>query len=247
MRKLLFVLVFLFASAQAENVYATFNVVPNKTADTAFYASGVVEKIYVDINSKVKKGQKLAELQNNDLQASVDMAKASLSDAKIALDFSKKDYEREKKVQNLVDEATFDRFRLAYERAQAAVTNAQANLKYKQTLLNNSILYAPFDGIITDKKVEIGDVVSSMMLKTAFTIQSVSSRKLIVEFDQAYWKNVKVGNTFRYKLDGDTKEHTGKISKIYSVSSSTNRKMKAEVMANDIMVGLFGDGIIVTK
>ena len=247
MRRLLFVLVFLFANAQAENVYATFNVVPNKTADTAFYASGVVEKIYVDINSKVKKGQKLAELQNNDLQASVDMAKASLSDAKIALDFSKKDYEREKKVQNLVDEATFDRFRLAYERAQAAVTNAQANLKYKQTLLNNSILYAPFDGIITDKKVEIGDVVSSMMLKTAFTIQSVSSRKLIVEFDQAYWKSVKVGNTFRYKLDGDTKEHTGKISKIYSVSSSTNRKMKAEVMANDIMVGLFGDGTIVTK
>ena len=247
MRRLLFVLVFLFANAQAENVYATFNVVPNKTADTAFYASGVVEKIYVDINSKVKKGQKLAELQNNDLQASVDMAKASLSDAKIALDFSKKDYEREKKVQNLVDEATFDRFRLAYERAQAAVTNAQANLKYKQTLLNNSILYTPFDGIITDKKVEIGDVVSSMMLKTAFTLQSLSSRKLIVEFDQAYWKNVKVGNSFRYKLDGDTKERVGKISKVYSVSSSTNRKMKAEVMANDIMVGLFGDGTIVTK
>ena len=68
MKRLLFVLVFLFASAQAENVYATFNVLPNKSADTAFYSNGVVEKIYVDINSKVKKGQKLAELQNTDLQ-----------------------------------------------------------------------------------------------------------------------------------------------------------------------------------
>ncbi len=247
MRKLLFVLALLFVNVQAENIYATFNVTPAKSADVAFYASGVVEKLYVDINSKVKKGQKLGQLQNNDLQASLDMAKASLSDARIAFKFAKQDYEREQKVQHLVDEATFDRFRLAYERAASGVVNAQANVKYKQSLFDNSVLYAPFDGIITDKKVEMGDVVSSMMLKTAFTIQSSSSRKLLLEFDQTNWKKVRIGDTFRYKIDGDTKERTGKISKIYSVSNSANRKMKAEVMANDIMVGLYGDGTIVTK
>ena len=247
MRKLLLTMLFVLSSLQAESIYATFNVEPVKSADVAFYSSGVVDKIYVDINSKVKKGQKLATLQNNDLAASVEMAKATLADAKVALEYAKRDYEREQKVQHLVDEATFDKFRLANERAQAGLVNAQANLKYKQTLLDNSILYAPFDGIITDKKVESGDVVSSMNPKVAFTIQTVSSRKLILEFDQTNWKKVRVGDTFKYKLDGDTRERTGKISKIYSVSNSANRKMKAEVLANDIMVGLFGDGTILTK
>ena len=247
MIKILLVLVFLLSAVNAQNVYATFNVVPNKSADIAFYANGVVEKLFVDINSKVKKGQKLAQLQNNDLVASVDMAKASLLDAKIAFDFASKDYEREKKVQNLVDEATFDRFRQNYERANAAVSNAQANLKYKQSLLDNSILYAPFDGIITDKKVEAGDVVSSMMLKTAFTIQTVSSRKLIIEFDQTNWKSIKVGDSYKYKIEGDARDRIGKISKIYPVSDAANRKMKAEVIANDIIVGLYGDGTIITK
>ncbi|MDD2357876.1 MAG: efflux RND transporter periplasmic adaptor subunit [Thiovulaceae bacterium] len=247
MRKLLSILVILFVNVQAENIYATFNVTPAKSADVAFYANGVVDKLYVDINSHVKKGQKLGALQNNDLQASLEMAKASLKDAKIAFEFSKRDYEREQKVQHLVDEATFDRFRQAYERATAGVVNAQANVKYKQSLVDNSVLYAPFDGVITDKKVEVGDVVSSMMLKTAFTVQSSSSRKLLLEFDQTNWKKVKLGDIFRYKIDGDTKEHIGKISKIYSVSNSANRKMKAEVIANDIMVGLYGDGNIITK
>jgi multidrug resistance efflux pump len=170
-----------------------------------------------------------------------------VADAKVALEYAKRDYEREQKVQHLVDEATFDKFRLANERAQAALINAQANLKYKQTLLNNSVLSAPFDGIITDKKIESGDVVSSMNPKAAFTIQSASSRKLVVEFDQTNWKKVRVGDTFKYKLDGDGRERIGKISKVYSTSNSANRKMKAEVMANDIMIGLFGDGTIITK
>ena len=247
MRKVLTGLFILFVNLNAESIYATFNVEPLKSADVAFNASGVIDKIYVDINSKVKKGQKIAQLQNNDLAASVEMAKASLLDAKVALDFAKKDFEREQKVQHLVDEATFDRFRLANERGQAAVANAQANLKYKQTLLDNSVLYAPFDGIITDKKVEVGDVVNSMMLKPAFTVQSSTSRKLILEFDQTNWKKVRVGDSFAYRLDGDTRERTGKISKVYSVSNSANRKMKAEVLANDVMVGLFGNGTIQTR
>lgn len=247
MRKVLLVLVLLLSSANAENIYATFNILPAKSADLAFNASGVVAALYVDINSKVKKGQKLAQLQSDELRATLQIAKSSLADAQVALDFAAKDYEREKKVQHLVDEATFDKFRLAYERAKVGVLAAQANVKFKQTQLNNSVLYAPFAGVITDKKLELGDVVNSMAIKPVFSIQSLSNRKLIVEFDQANWKKVRVGNGFVYKVDGDMKKHTGKISKIYPSSSSANRKMKAEVLANDLIVGLYGDGTIITK
>lgn len=247
MSKLFLVLVLWLSSAHAENIYATFNVLPAKSADLAFNASGVVGALYVDIGSKVKKGQKLAQLQSDELRATLQIAKAALADAKVALDFATKDYEREKKVQHLVDEATFDRYRLAYERAKVAVASAEANVKFKQTQLNNSVLYAPFSGVITDKKLELGDVVNSMAIKTVFSLQSLSNRKLLVEFDQAAWKKVRVGNSFKYRVDGDTKEHMGRISKIYPSSGSANRKMKAEVLANDLIVGLYGDGTIITK
>lgn len=247
MRKVLLSLMILFAGLHAEEIYATFDVKADKSASLAFNASGIVENVYVDIASKVKKGDKLASLQNAELKASLDMAKSALEDAKVNLEFTSKDYERQVKIKNLIDEAKFDKYQLAYERAKVALTSAEANVAYKQSLFDDTILYAPFEGIISDKNLEVGDVVNSMMLKTVFNIQSTSKRKLIIEFDQTHWKNVKIGDTFTYKVDGDTKEYTGKISKIYPSANNSNRKIKAEVIADDFIVGLFGDGRIKTQ
>lgn len=247
MRKILLGILVLFAGLHAEGIYATFDVKADKSANLAFYASGIVDKVYVDISSKVKKGDRLAELKNSDIKASLDMAKSTLEDAKINLEFTFRDYERQVKIKTLIDEAKFDKYQLAYERAKVAVASAEANVAYKQSLLDNTTLYAPFDGVIFNKDIEVGDVVNSMMVKTVFNIQSPSKRKLIVEFDQTHWKEVKVGDTFKYKVDGDTKEYTGKISKIYPSANNSNRKIKAEVMADGFIVGLFGDGYIQTK
>lgn len=247
MRKILAGFILLLATLNAEDIYATFDVKAEKSASLAFYASGIVEKVYVDIASRVKQGEKLAQLQSGELKASLDIAKSALEDAKVNLEFATRDYEREVKIKHLIDEAQFDKYQLAYERAKVALASAQANVAYKQALLDNSVLYAPFDGVISGKSVEVGDVVSSMMLKTVFNIQSQKERKLIVEFDQKHWTDVKIGDTFRYKVDGDAKEHTGKISKIYPSANNSNRKMRAEVIADDFIVGLFGDGYIQTK
>ena len=247
MKKVFLSLVILFTSAFAQEIYATFNVEAQKSAQLAFYASGIVDKVFVDVTSHVKKGEKLAELKNGDLLASLNIAKSALEDAKSSLKFAQRDYERQQKIKHLIDQAKFDQYEEAYERAKIAVISAQANVANKQSLFDNSILRAPFDGVITSKVIELGDVVSSMMLKTAFTMQSANERKLILEFDQKYWKEIKVGDDFKYKIDGDSKEYVGKISKIYPSANSTNRKMKAEVLASGFVVGLFGDGNIETS
>ena len=64
-------------------------------------------------------------------------------------------------------------------------------------------------------------------------------------FDQKYHAGVKVGNSFKYSVDGDSKSYVGEISKIYPQVSIKNRKIKAEVEVRDFMSGLFGDGYIV--
>ncbi|PHQ64840.1 MAG: efflux transporter periplasmic adaptor subunit [Sulfurimonas sp.] len=245
MKKIILVTLALVASLSAQEIYATFNIEAQKSANLAFYSSGIIDKVYVDVSSSVKKGDKLVELQNDDLKAVLKIAKASLAEAEVTLKFAKKDYDRQILIKDLIDEAKFDQYALVYEKAKVAVASAKANLAYQQALLDRTIVLAPFEGVIFEKSVEVGDVVSGMMLRTIFKIQSKDDRKLIFEFDQKYWKTVKVGDSVRYTVNGDAKSYKGKISKLYPHANSDNRKIKVEVKATGFVVGLFGDGYII--
>jgi len=184
----------------------------------------------VDVYKEVKKAEVLAELQNDDLKAALNIATTSLK-------YAKKEYDRQLKVAKLLDASKLDAYAFKYESAKAQVI-------YQQALLDKTILKAPFDGVIYEKMVEEGDVVSGAMIRTVFKIQSLHARKLVLEIDQKYWKSLQIGQVFNYSIDGDNTKHSGKISKIYPFADSGNRKIKAEVLAQDFVPGLFGEGYI---
>jgi RND family efflux transporter MFP subunit len=232
MKKIVFLL-FIALQLNAEEIYATFDIEAQKSASLAFSSSGIIEKMNVEIGSTVKKDELLAELLNDDIKAMVEVST-------VALKYAKSDYERQKKVQQHINESLFDSFAYKYD-------NAKVQLRYQETLLDKTYLRAPFDGIITAKRVEIGDVVSGQMITEVFDIQSLKERKLILKFDQKYHQKVKVGDSFKYKVDGDDSTYSGTISKIYPTIDSKSRKMFAEVKAQGFPVGLFGDGYITTK
>ena len=226
-------LMFLALSLQAEEIYATFNVEASQHANLAFTTTGTVQKVNVDVASVVKKGEILAELNNDDLKAALDIST-------IAMKYAKRDYERQVKVKKLVDASKFDSYAFKYEQAKA-------QRAYQQALLDKTQLKAPFDGVIYEKSVEVGDVVSGAMIRTVMKIQSLKERKLILSVDQKYWKVLKRGLEFRYKVDGDSSVYTGKISKIYPYANDANRKIYAEVEAKGFTPGLFGDGYIIVS
>jgi len=233
MKKFLMIFALLSVYVNAEEVYATFDVNAEQSASLAFSSSGIIEKMNVDIGSKVEKGALLAELLNDDIQAMVDITK-------IALKYAKNDYARQEKVKQHINESVFDSYAYKYE-------NAKVQLQYQETLLEKTYLHAPFEGMIISKKVEIGDVVSGQMITQVFDIQSLKERKLILKFDQKYHNKVHIGDTFKYKVDGDENTYSGTITKIYPTIDSKSRKMFAEVKAKDFPVGLFGDGYITTQ
>lgn len=230
LKKILFSIMLVAVNLHAQEVYATFNVEAAKHANLAFTSSGTVNRVNVDVSSVVKKGDTLAALDNKDLQAALNIAKT-------ALKYAKKDYDRQLKVEKLVDAAKLDTYAFKYE-------NAKAQLIYQQALLDKTMLKAPFDGVIYEKLVEEGDVVSGAMIRTVLKMQSMHERKLILEFDQKYWQQIKVGQVFHYSIDGDSRKYSGKIAKIYPFADSDNRKIKAEVLAKDFIPGLFGEGYI---
>ena len=230
MKKLFVALLIVVSLSHAAHIYATFDVSAQKRANLAFTASGIVQKLHVDIGSVVKKNQMLASLDNDDI-------KAMLQKTQIVLKFASRERDRQKKIKNLIDASNYDKVLGNYE-------NAKASVAYQQARYDKTILRAPFEGIIYNKSIEVGDAVSGLMLKTVFKIQSLHDRKLILEFDQKYHNDVKVGQVFEYTIDGNDKAYTGVISKIYPYANYDNRKIKAEVKAKDFMVGLFGDGYI---
>ena len=231
MKKVILGFMLLILNMQAEEVYATFSVQADQSANLAFTSSGIVNNISVDVATIVKKDDILVQLQNADLKAALNIASTSLK-------YAKREYDRQLKVKQLVDESRLDSHAFKFE-------NAKAQVDYQQALLNKTILRAPFDGVIYEKSVELGDAVSGAMIRTILKIQSLHKRKLILGFDQKYWKTIKAGQTFKYGIDGDTKMYVGKISKVYPYANSSNRKIIAEVEAKDFTPGLFGEGYII--
>lgn len=228
-----FVAILLTIILNAQDIYATFRIYGFKEANLAFSSSGIVKKVNVDIGSFVHKGDILAILENNDLKATMQKAKA-------ALDFAKKNFERIKKSKSVLDKQSFDKALFNLQTAKAKFMLAKAN--YEKTFLK-----APFDGVIFYKSIEVGDAVpGSMNPRVVFKIQSKTKRKLILHFNQEYLGKVKVGMPFKFTIEGMDKNYTAPLSKIYP-HLNANAEVTAEVITSNIPSGAVGHGYIKAK
>jgi len=232
MKKIFYILLVTASLLQALEIYATFEVEANLHSDLHFGNQGIVREIFAQVGDKVKQGEVLAILQNDDL-------KALVHSARIAFQYAKKEYDRQFKVKNIIDGATLDAFEYKYQ-------SAKAQLDYQQAMLNKSILKAPYSGMIVAKNIQLGDTASSQGA-SAFALETMDESKLIVKFNAKYWKEVKRGAKFIYQVHGDEKKYEGVIIKTYPSVEKQNRMIKAEVLAKNIPTGLFGTGHIVTE
>lgn len=230
MKKLLLTTILLATTINAQDIYATFNIEAKKSANLALSSGGIIDKVFVDVATNVKKGEVLVKLKNDDIKAMVEISKT-------AMIYAKKEYFRQLKVKSMIDKSKLDSYEFKYK-------NSKNQLIYQEAIFDKTILKAPFDGIIYEKIVENGDAVTGANPRTILKIQSRTARKLVLSFDQKYWKIVKSGQLFSFSVDGEEIIHTAKISKIYPYANSGNRKIKAEVEVDGFMVGLFGEGYI---
>ena len=216
----------------AEDVYAVFNVKAIKDSNLALDVSGVVEKIFVDVDSEVKKGAQLLMLDNKDKAAQLESIKQQYL-------FAKAQWERYAKSADAVDKNTLDQQKSNFKKLEA-------DYQYYQSMYNKTVLRAPFDGVIAEKKIEVGDGVGGTST-TLFRLVS-AEKKLVLQFDSKHLDKIKVGDSFEYSIDG-VGNKGGKqsvtINKIYPTIDKSTRKATAEASApSSLKPGLFGDGFI---
>ena len=122
----------------AEEVYAIFNIKAVQDANLALDSGGIVDKILVDVDSAVKKGNVLLTLANKDKASQLQAIKEQYL-------FAKKQYERYSKSADVVDKNTLDQYHSNYKKLEA-------DYNYYQSSYEKSILRAPFNGVIAEKK-----------------------------------------------------------------------------------------------
>jgi HlyD family secretion protein len=200
-------------------VTATGEIQPVYKVEVGTQVSGIVEKLYVDYNSHVKKGDLLAELDRSTLQEQVNQAQANLSNAQSTLTLSEQNYQRIKALYDnkAATQASFEEASNQYIQAKNQVTTAKSDLQRAQVNLSYSRIYSPIDGIVLSKSVEQGQTVaSSFSTPTIFTIaNNLHQMQVEANVDEADIGQVKEGQTVTFTVDAYPNDvFTGTVKQI---------------------------------
>lgn len=203
-------------------VTATGNLQALNQVDVGVEVSGTIEKIYVDYNQHVKKGQVLAKLDLSKFEAQVKRAEARLKAAKASLMKAEADLKLAQlhikrlknayklshgKVPSKIEldeaEAQLKAARAKVNSTKAEVYEAKADLKYYKTELSKAIIYSPIDGIVLAKHVEEGQTVAAtFQTPILFTLaEDLKRMELHVDVDEADIGQVKVGQQASFTVD----------------------------------------------
>ena len=208
-------------------VTATGTIEPVETVEVGTQVSGKVEKIYVDYNDVVKKGQLMAELDKQTLNQSLSRAMASLTSAESQLNYSKLTYERTKQLYeaNAATLAAYQEAQNSYTQAQMSKRNAQAAYDQARVDLAYAEIYSPIDGIVLDRAVEVGQTVAaSFSTPTLFTLANdLTKMQVEADVDEADIGQVKVGQRVTFTVDAYMDEiFTGTVNQIRMKPTTTS-------------------------
>ena len=151
--------------------------------------SGIIDKIYVDYNSVVTKGELIAEMDKITLQSELQSARATYDGSKAEYDYQKKLYERNKKLHDkqLISDTDYEQYVYNYERAKSSFDASKAALAKAERNLSYATITSPIDGVVTSRDVEEGQTVASgFETPTLFTIAAdLTKMQVVADVDEA--------------------------------------------------------------
>ena len=197
--------------------------------------SGIVNKLYVDYNSVVKKGQVIAELDKTNLISELNTAKANLASTESNLSYQSANMKRYQTLykKGLVSADEYENALLAYRQAKEQVASSRENVQKAQTNLGYATITSPIDGTVISKSVEEGQTVAaSFNTPELFTIaKDLKNMQVIANVDEADIGGVAVGNRVNFTVDAypdDTFE--GVVKQVRLEATTTNNVGTYEVV-----------------
>lgn len=232
-------------------VAATGNLSAVTTVQVGTQVSGTIQKLYVDFNSRVKKGQAIAEIDPSLFNASVLQsqgnylsAEANLQKAKVALADADRTLSRNKKLlaDGIISQGDYDVAETALQSAKAMVTAAEGNvaqsrgsLMQAKTNLRYSVIRSPVDGVVISRAIDVGQTVAaSFQTPTLFTIaQDLTKMQIEVSVDEADISRIQLHQTASFTVDSYPEQSfRGEVVQIRSAPVITQNVVTYVVLVN---------------
>jgi len=232
-------------------VAATGNLSAVTTVQVGTQVSGTIQKLYVDYNSRVRKGQAIAEIDPSLFNASVEQsqgnylsAEANVLKAKVALADAERTYNRNKKLlaDGIISQGDYDVAETAWQSAKAALKAAEGSLAQTRgslmqakTNLRYSVIRSPVDGVVISRAVDVGQTVAaSFQTPTLFTIaQDLTKMQIEVSVDEADISRIKLHQQATFTVDSYPEQtFHGQVVQIRSAPVITQNVVTYVVVVN---------------
>jgi len=236
----------------AEEIILPGNVQPFITSPIYARTSGYLRKWNVDIGAHVKKGQLLAVIETPEVDQQLQQSLSNLNTAKANLALAETTKNRYQGMirSNAVSQQDVDNALGTYNANKAIVEANQANVKQLQALQSFEKIYAPFDGVVTARNTDIGDLINSGNaggVKTdLFHISQPGTLRVYVNVPEEYSQGVKVGMTADLTLaEFPGRKFQGKLVRTAEAINMTTRTLLIEIEmknpAGELLTGSYAE------
>lgn len=213
----------------SNSVTATGTIEPVSEVEVGTQVSGIIDKIYVDYNSVVTKGQLIAEMDRATLQSELASQKATFDGAKAEYEYQKKNYDRSKGLheKSLISDTDYEQALYNYQKSKSTYDSCKASLAKAERNLSYATITSPINGVVTSRDVEEGQTVASgFSTPTLFTIAAdLTQMQVVADVDEADIAGVEVGQRTTFTVDAypnDTFDGTVKQIRLGTANTSSS-------------------------
>jgi HlyD family secretion protein len=200
-------------------VTANGQILPVKNVQVGSQVSGIITDIYVDFNSKVTNNQVIARIDPSTYQQNITLAEAELQNAQAALEYAQLNYNRAKDLRaaELVSASDYDKTVADLHQAQAVVKTREASLNKAKVDLERTTIYAPDDGVVISRAVDVGQTVAASfntptLFQIAHDLREMRIEAMVSEADVG---GVSEGQPVKFTVDAfPNRQFSGKVSQV---------------------------------
>ena len=224
-------------TAPAQEIVLPGNIQPYISSPVYARTDGYLKKWYFDIGAHVKEGQLLAIIQTPEIDQQLEQARSTLATAKANLETAQITMDRYQSLlkKHAVAQQAVDNAVGTYNANKAVVDADMANMGHYEALVSYEKVYAPFDGVITARNTDIGDLInsgSSTAPRTSlFEVSQTSALRVYVNVPEEYSQGVKPGvSAAEIALaEFPSKRFPGKLVRTADAINATTRTLLVEV------------------
>jgi RND family efflux transporter MFP subunit len=212
-------------------------VVAQRKASVASKATGRLIYLGVVEGDAVKKDQIIARLEDSDVKAALEQAKANLQLNEASLQDAKNTYDREEKLYALggAPKSDLDAAEANYKRVLASIEVAKAQVQGAEVALENTLIRAPFDGTVLTKDADVGEIVSplgasSTSRAAVVTLADMTSLQVEADVSESNIERIKTGQDCEITLDAyPDSRYAGYVAKIVPTADRSKATVLVKV------------------